>query len=258
MKISVFMGTYNRAHLLARSLECYASSTLPPSDFELVIVDDWSTDFTDVLIKDWARLLNIIYMRPFYKTPGTWRDSSSFLNQAIRACSGGLIIGTHPEVMPGRTTLEEMIAVFEQAPSAYIAAKPYYLSPEQQEALDSVDWRGRSIDAVRELPNFYTDAPPMAVQVDYSPRAVDAAPTWESWVFGGMARDLWERIGGLPAFEVWGAVDMAFLSLRKAHGIATVHPQGRLSNVVHQNHDLSAPSPRDMNAALNALQTWKR
>jgi glycosyltransferase involved in cell wall biosynthesis len=48
---SIFIPTYNRAHLLPRALASVAAQTC--RDFELVIVDDGSTDGTEALVAAW-------------------------------------------------------------------------------------------------------------------------------------------------------------------------------------------------------------
>ena len=44
--LSVLVPTYNRRDALGRLLASLAGQTLPPSDFEVVVVDDGSTDGT--------------------------------------------------------------------------------------------------------------------------------------------------------------------------------------------------------------------
>jgi len=48
---TVFVPTYNRAHLLPRVLECMEAQTF--QDFELLIVDDGSTDGTYDYLKSY-------------------------------------------------------------------------------------------------------------------------------------------------------------------------------------------------------------
>ncbi len=61
--IAVVMGTYNRAHLLVRSLTAYTYQTGRPEDFVLIIFDDGSTDFTREICAQFSKRLNIDYIR---------------------------------------------------------------------------------------------------------------------------------------------------------------------------------------------------
>jgi glycosyltransferase involved in cell wall biosynthesis len=49
VKVSVIMPTYNRANLIARSIKSVLRQTL--ADFELIIIDDVSTDHTETLVR---------------------------------------------------------------------------------------------------------------------------------------------------------------------------------------------------------------
>jgi len=59
--VSVIIPTYNRAHLIGRALNSLANQTY--KDFEVVIVDDASTDDTEAYIKGFSDFLNIQYVR---------------------------------------------------------------------------------------------------------------------------------------------------------------------------------------------------
>ena len=51
MRISVIVPTYNRAPVLKRALESIAAQTY--TDWELIVVDDGSTDHTQNVLREW-------------------------------------------------------------------------------------------------------------------------------------------------------------------------------------------------------------
>jgi len=60
MKISVIIITYNRANILKNTLECLARQTIKP--FEVIVVDNFSTDKTKDVIYDFGKKLPIKYV----------------------------------------------------------------------------------------------------------------------------------------------------------------------------------------------------
>jgi len=51
-KVSIVMGTFNRAHMIGRAIEALRRQTL--EDWELIIADDASADNTPAVVADWA------------------------------------------------------------------------------------------------------------------------------------------------------------------------------------------------------------
>ncbi|MBF0482719.1 MAG: glycosyltransferase family 2 protein [Desulfovibrionaceae bacterium] len=240
-KAAVVIPTFNRAELLERSLECYAAQSM--TDFELIILDDDSTDRTPDLVLSWQRRLDVKYIRLAKPEGVAWRDGAAIINLGIRASFAQLILCTHPEVMPGNRALELSVAALEN--KAYICCKPYYLTVDQQRAIDSVDWRPSRL-AVRELPGFY-DGPHALDHPMFHPANVERADTFESWVFGGMSRETWRWFGGFTEQSAWGAPDITFHKRRVFLGIKNITLKDADSYCVHQNHDQTrAAAPRDM------------
>ncbi|ACB94170.1 glycosyltransferase family 2 protein [Beijerinckia indica] len=56
-EISAILTTHNRAHLLPRVLQGLKQQTLAPSRFEIVAIDDGSTDDTQAVLKHWQNEL---------------------------------------------------------------------------------------------------------------------------------------------------------------------------------------------------------
>lgn len=257
MQVSVVFGTYNRAELLRRSLDGYLRQRLPIDQLEIIAIDDWSTDDTADVLATYARRMRIVAIRPPWKEPGTWRDSATILNIGLRAAAGELVVSTHPEVIPGLESLRAMHA--RRRAHAYHACKAYYLNPQQQVALDTVDWR-RSNLAVRELPGFYDGAVDLdAPENAYAHGAMDRHGVWESLLFGAMTRDTWRWFGGLREFEGWGSVDVDFLHRRQALGMPNVTELDGETICIHQNHDVhNQDVVRDVARAIAAVPKYAR
>jgi hypothetical protein len=253
------MSTFQRAHLLVRSLACYGRQEFPKSELELVVIDDSSTDHTYQMVWEWANATGIktVYLRPYPKGVN-WRDCGAVLNYGIRASSGKHVLLTHPEVMPGRTSVLDCVKRLDEFERGridqgemkyrspiglYTCCRVYYLSPRDQVLLDSVNWQEEGNLAVRGIDQFYeadTNGHP-----DYCHRATDVVaqpgsrlPKWESWVFGGCSRETWKRLGGMLTTQQWGAVDIAWTARRRALGIPNHTCPDGSAICIHQNHNL--------------------
>lgn len=257
---SVVLATYNRAHLLKRSLQCYQNQDFDNSRFELIIIDDHSTDDTVGLVMDWAHDTKIktTIVTPCPKTD-VWRDCGAILNSGIRAALGDHILLTHPEVMPGKRSVKkcvERLALYEN--SLYVSCKVYYMGRRDQTLIDTVPWEVEGAEAIRGIEGFYDEDE--NGNPDYRHNVTDlvATPgfriqTWDSWVFGGCSRETWKRLGGMLETQKWGSVDVAFMQRRQTLGIPNhTCPDGD-TIVVHQNHD----SPSDTKTPREA-GPWQR
>jgi len=255
--IAVVMGTYNRAHLLVRSLTAYTYQTVRPEDFVLIIFDDGSNDFTRELCTKFSKQLNIDYIR-LEKEPGTWRDSAAYLNagiaKALHVYQSKYIFITHPEIIPGKDVLRVGSEILDSNIPIRVNFKGYYLTPGQQQALDTVRWEDDTV-AVRSLPEFYDESKRHHGHPDYRADAIDRTKIWFSWIFGGFSAEGWKRFGGVFESPTWGAVDVEMLERCRTLGIPTFTPGQDSCYVIHQNHDLPSDvqTPRDENAWKAAL-----
>ena len=249
-KIAIVIGTYNRGNLLRRSLTAYAKH----KGLSVVIIDDGSDDNTLDVVKEFESSGLDLHYNYLGDKQG-YRDSASFLNKgisfALYELNASHVFVTHPEIIVGATTIQS--AVNDAIDSTnWISCKGYYLTPEQQAVIDSVDWQSDLLN-VRQLPDFY--AAPSAEftgNKDYLPAGVESILVWDSWIFGGGSRDMWLYFGGLTEFETWGSVDVDLLMRRTIAEIKTITPNESSDYVVHQNHD----APRDMDKCMAALKTY--
>lgn len=91
LEASVVIPTYNRAGILQHCLRSYANQTYPKELFELVVVDDCSTDNTAETVEQFSKSsgIRVVYLR------NDKRMGISYTrNRGIRAASGRIVIQT--------------------------------------------------------------------------------------------------------------------------------------------------------------------
>lgn len=240
---AIIIGTYNRAHLLERSLKAY------PDDVDIFVMDDGSRDNTFDVVWNSGKVYSLEQLdRPDVG----WRDSASYLNEGIKeALNAGYdyIFITHPEIIPGSTTIQSAIELATDK-ETWISAKGYYLTPEQQWYLQ----RGFN---PKDMPNFYGlgKSAEFRGHPDYLPENIEKIDVWHSWIFGGGSADMWRYFGGLTPFEHWGSVDVDLNDRRRIAGMKTVTPGKQTDIVIHQNHD-DLCTPRDMEKCMSSLHVY--
>lgn len=103
MKLSVVMPTYNRSALLARALRgLLLEQTAPASDYEVVVVDDGSTDVTaQVVAQVGAPEERLRYFRQENRGPAAAR------NLGVREAGGDIILFAGDDCLPDERLIEE-------------------------------------------------------------------------------------------------------------------------------------------------------
>lgn len=92
---SVVIPTRNRAKLLDRVLSAYATQSIPKEDFEVVVVDDASTDETGSIVETYRHKLRSTYVKL-----DEHRHIAACRNVGIRASEGSIVIQTDADFIP--------------------------------------------------------------------------------------------------------------------------------------------------------------
>ncbi|MCX6784101.1 MAG: glycosyltransferase family 2 protein [candidate division WWE3 bacterium] len=114
MKISVVVPTFNNAQILARSLVRLFNQTLPKEDFEIILVNDYSTDETssvvDKIVSDY-KINNIkIINLPRNSGPSVAR------NEGIKEAAAPIIVMTQDDMLVQPDFLEQHLKFHQLHP----------------------------------------------------------------------------------------------------------------------------------------------
>ncbi|WP_214105228.1 glycosyltransferase [Acrocarpospora catenulata] len=88
LKCSVVIPTYNRVELLRHTLESMVGQSLPKDQFEVLVVDDGSTDSTGEMVETFRSRLNLRY---FYQEDEGYRAAKA-RNVAIAVADGEVTV----------------------------------------------------------------------------------------------------------------------------------------------------------------------
>lgn len=119
VEASVVIPTHNRAQLLDRVLESFARQTADPSAFEVVVVDDGSTDDTEAVCRAYRERLEARYFRIEPAGSGAAR------NAGIDAARGRLIVFADDDDLADPGLVAEHIRVHGEHRGREIGALGY-------------------------------------------------------------------------------------------------------------------------------------
>lgn len=118
--ISVVVGTYNRATCLSTALQGFSSLVgAPELKWELLVVDNNSTDATREVVETFARLASFPVRYLFQKIQGR----SAALNAGIAEAKGDIIAFTDDDVIVDRDWLLNLKRTFEACDCVAVAGK---------------------------------------------------------------------------------------------------------------------------------------
>jgi glycosyltransferase involved in cell wall biosynthesis len=116
--LTVLLATYNGASTLPIALEAFCRLEEPDGGWKLVVVDNGSTDRTQLVIRPYCRRLPMVIVCEPTKGQNAARNSG------LNSIAGDLVVFTDDDVIPRPDWLVEMRAVADQNPSFSIFGGP--------------------------------------------------------------------------------------------------------------------------------------
>lgn len=112
IKASIIVPTYNRSEQLNRTLACILNQSLSPQLFEVIVVDDGSSDDSFLVAQKYARKINLKYI---YQDDRGFRVASA-RNLGIKIASADICIIIDSGILMESNCIEEHIKFHERHP----------------------------------------------------------------------------------------------------------------------------------------------
>ncbi len=123
--VSVVVPTYNQKDFLAGCIRALKDQDFPGEDYEIIVVDDGSTDGTQQLSEELQSTGNLKYFRQENKGPGAAR------NLGISKSNGSIIAFTDTDCIPDKTWIRSALPYFNDSGVAGVEGKTIIKNPDE-------------------------------------------------------------------------------------------------------------------------------
>ncbi len=112
LPVTVIIPTYNRKDILRRCLNAFAHQSYPAEKYEIIVIDDGSTDGTEDLVKSFLNnyICPLRYLKQENKGPAAAR------NLGIKNATGDVILFTGDDIIVQLNFLKEHMAWHDRYP----------------------------------------------------------------------------------------------------------------------------------------------
>ncbi len=114
-RVSVIIPTFNRARLLASSLESLTSQSVTPGQFEVVVVDDGSTDETSDVCRRFSSRLALKYIRTAHT------GIAAAKNAGIATATGAILLFFDDDDIANQDLVREHLKTHHEHPEENVA-----------------------------------------------------------------------------------------------------------------------------------------
>jgi glycosyltransferase involved in cell wall biosynthesis len=154
LALSVVVPTYNRAEILRDTLRHLAEQELDPASYEVVVIDDGSTDHTRAVVEEWVSRAPF-RLRYQYQTN---HGPGHAYNRGMEAAEAPILLLTGDDMFMASQALKAHLAMHRVHPEQEVAVfGPAALSPtlDQSVFLRKFDrTKSNAFAGLRELPYY--------------------------------------------------------------------------------------------------------
>jgi GT2 family glycosyltransferase len=198
--VSVVIPVRNGEATLPKTLAALAAQTLPPERYEVVVVDDGSTDAT------WALLENASLPCPLQRLRAPARGQSAATNRGIESARGRYVLLSAADILSAPDLLARHIEAHENAPDE-IGVLGYLPYP-------------REIEVTPFMRFITTDGTQFGYNLIPNPRSLSPRSAYAPNL--SVSRSVLGRVGGFDEAFVFGMQDIDLGVRLRAAGVRLV------------------------------------
>lgn len=209
---SVVVPTYNRSDLLGKTLQSLVASTSSRADFEVVVVDDGSSDETFQTVKTFEKSFNLKYV---YQPDDGYRVAKA-RNQGLALAEGEVCIFLDSGVAAATDMIQNHLASHATGRSALTIGYVFGFTNSDENAgrltLALGDTYGSAADMEAALGADFPDIREALYRQCENDLELLPAPWAMAWTCNiSIERNAYEQFGGFDeAYVSWGAEDVDF------------------------------------------------
>ena len=132
LQISIIVPVFNREKFIGRCLRSLLSQTFGVNNFEIILVDDGSTDSTEKIYKTFSNDITIIKLKKNYGLP-------TALNKGIKSAKGRFVIRVDSDDYVNSQFLQVLYLFISENPEIDAVACDYLLVDDKEETIKRLD-----------------------------------------------------------------------------------------------------------------------
>lgn len=171
VKVSIIMPAYNKYHHLKLSFEGLLRQNFPASQFEVILMDDCSTDRTGILVEEWKDRIPIVYRKLDRN-----RGRSHARNAGIGEAKGEVLLFLDSEMLVEPHFISNHFRHHENSENSVVSGGIYYFqlfshlypdfSSKQQAQMEKIVLTSSYLERVKEAKLNLLDTPFQIVRSD--------------------------------------------------------------------------------------------
>jgi cellulose synthase/poly-beta-1,6-N-acetylglucosamine synthase-like glycosyltransferase len=122
--VSVLIAARNEAAVIADCIECLANQTYSQDQYEVILINDRSTDETKIIAERYKDKIKHFKIIDITELSSALAPKKNALNEGVKSSRGGIILCTDADCRPKRNWIKSMISCFNEKTGMVVGFSP--------------------------------------------------------------------------------------------------------------------------------------